>query len=78
MGCGRASHPGELDHATPSDQQLPGQELDQLTLRGIALERIVATMAEDRDRLLDHALVEHPHDGLVIDGHQPARHDREI
>ena len=42
------------------------------------LERIVATMAEDRDRLLDHALVEHRHEGLVVDGHQPARHDREI
>src|SRR4051812_23615884 len=35
-------------------------------------------MAEERDRLLDHALVEHRHEGLVVAGHQTARHDREI
>jgi hypothetical protein len=35
MSGDRASHPGEHDHATPRDQELPDQELDQLTLHGI-------------------------------------------
>ena len=35
-------------------------------------------MAEERHRVLDHALVEHRHEGLVVAGHQTARHDREI
>jgi hypothetical protein len=37
MSGDRASHPGEHDHATPRDQELPDQELDQLTLHGIGL-----------------------------------------
>src|SRR5918993_3984693 len=41
-------------------------------------ERIVAAMAEERHRVLDHALVEHRHEGLVVADHQTARHDREI
>src|SRR5215217_3271339 len=41
-------------------------------------EGIVAAMAEERDRVLDHALVEHRHEGPVVAGHQTARHDREI
>src|SRR5215217_4224054 len=36
MSGDRASHPGEHDHATPRDQELPDQELEQFTLHGIA------------------------------------------
>src|SRR4051794_35516674 len=51
MSGDRASHPGEHDHATPRDQELPNQELDQLTLHGIGprLER-VAIRVPDLDR----------------------------
>jgi hypothetical protein len=38
MGGDRASRLDEDDHATPSDQELPAQQLDQLMLRGIGPE----------------------------------------
>ena len=35
-------------------------------------------MPQDRDRLLDHALVEHGHEGLVEAREPAVGHDREI